>query len=95
MLKRKMTDPDTDWEAFDRLTDDDVVRAAEADSDARPLDDESWADAKLVMPKTKIPVSLRVDDDVVYWFKSFGPGYQTKMNAVLRAYMDAFRKRRD
>jgi uncharacterized protein (DUF4415 family) len=91
---KKKKAPVTDWEAFDRLTDEEVVRGAEADPDARPLDDEAWADAKLIMPKTKTPVSIRVDDDVLHWFRSFGPGYQTKMNTVLRAYMDAFRKQR-
>jgi uncharacterized protein (DUF4415 family) len=38
-------------------------------------------------PKTAI--SLRVEQDVLEWFKSQGPGYQTRMNAVLRAYRDA------
>ena len=38
-------------------------------------------------PKTSI--SLRVDADVLKWFKRKGPGYQTRMNAVLRAFKDA------
>lgn len=37
----------------------------------------------------KASVSLRVDADVLAWFKSHGPGYQTRMNAVLRAFKDA------
>ena len=40
-----------------------------------------------IPPKTSI--SLRVDADVLAWFKHKGPGYQTKMNAVLRAFKDA------
>lgn len=40
-----------------------------------------------VPPKTSI--ALRVDADVLEWFKSQGPGYQTRMNAVLRAFRDA------
>ena len=40
-----------------------------------------------VAPKTAI--ALRVDADVVDWFKSQGPGYQTRMNAVLRAFKEA------
>jgi uncharacterized protein (DUF4415 family) len=43
-----------------------------------------------VPPKTSI--SLRVDADVLDWFKSAGPGYQTRMNAVLRAYKEAVAK---
>jgi len=37
----------------------------------------------------KDAISLRLDHDVLDWFKGQGPGYQTRMNAVLRAYMDA------
>jgi uncharacterized protein (DUF4415 family) len=40
-----------------------------------------------VPPKTSI--ALRVDNDVLEWFKAQGPGYQTRMNAVLRAFRDA------
>jgi uncharacterized protein (DUF4415 family) len=42
---------------------------------------------KPVLPKASI--SLRIDADVLEWFKSTGPGYQTRINAVLRAYKDA------
>ena len=38
---------------------------------------------------TKASISLRVDSDVLDWFKAQGPGYQTRMNAVLRAFRDA------
>ncbi|GAB1406946.1 hypothetical protein MASR1M8_08650 [Thermomonas brevis] len=37
----------------------------------------------------KAAISLRVEQDVLEWFKAQGPGYQTRMNAVLRAYRDA------
>ena len=37
----------------------------------------------------KASVSLRIDADVLQWFKAQGPGYQTRMNAVLRAFKDA------
>jgi uncharacterized protein (DUF4415 family) len=37
----------------------------------------------------KAAISLRLDDEVLNWFRTQGPGYQTRMNAVLRAYMDA------
>ena len=42
---------------------------------------------KPVSPKASI--SLRVDADVLEWFKSKGPGYQTRINAVLKAFKDA------
>ena len=42
----------------------------------------------LVPPMPKTSIALRVDTDVLEWFKSKGPGYQTRMNAVLRAFRD-------
>lgn len=39
--------------------------------------------------RSKVAVSLRIEEDVLEWFKAQGPGYQTRMNAVLRAYRDA------
>ena len=43
----------------------------------------------LVPVAPKVPITLRVDPDVLEWFKVEGDGYQTRMNAVLRAYRDA------
>jgi uncharacterized protein (DUF4415 family) len=48
---------------------------------------------KPLPPKTLL--SLRIDADVLAWFRSTGPGYQSRMNALLRAYMEASRKRDD
>jgi uncharacterized protein (DUF4415 family) len=53
---------------------------------------EFFADALLVHPTPKQPISLRVDEDVLKWFKAQGPRYQSRMNAVLRAYMAAIQK---
>jgi uncharacterized protein (DUF4415 family) len=51
------------------------------------LPGDFWDNGTLVMPKTKEAISLRVDADILEWFRSLGPRYQTRMNAVLRAYM--------
>lgn len=47
--------------------------------------------ARQGLPSTprKAAISLRLDEDVLEWFKAGGPGYQTRINAVLRAYKDA------
>jgi uncharacterized protein (DUF4415 family) len=37
----------------------------------------------------KALISLRIDEDVIEWFKAQGPGYQTRINSVLRAFRDA------
>ncbi|MDQ3516687.1 MAG: BrnA antitoxin family protein [Gemmatimonadota bacterium] len=46
-----------------------------------------WDEAVLVIPGPKRAISLRVDEDVLEWFRGLGPRYQTRMNAVLRSYM--------
>lgn len=51
-----------------------------------------FAQASIAHPVPKQPISLRVDEDVLLWFKNQGPRYQSRMNAVLRAYMSAVRK---
>lgn len=51
------------------------------------LPSDFWADASVVEPVAKQPISLRVDADVLDWFKSQGPRYQSRINAVLRSYM--------
>lgn len=50
-----------------------------------------WDDAKLVAPVIKRAISLRVDPDVLDWFRAQGPRYQSRMNAVLRTYMTQMR----
>src|SRR5688500_770353 len=52
-----------------------------------------WDGAELVLPVPKQAISLRVDEDVLEWFRNLGPRYQTRMNAVLRSYMAQARRR--
>jgi uncharacterized protein (DUF4415 family) len=85
----------TDWARVDALTDRQIRRAARSDPDAAPILDKKWfVKAKLVMPERKVPISLRVDREVVNWFKSHGARYQSRMNAVLKAYVEAHRNAR-
>lgn len=58
------------------------------------LPDDFWAKATVVNPAPKQPISLRVDTDVLEWFKAQGPRYQSRMNAVLRSYVLAMRHHR-
>jgi len=51
------------------------------------LPDDFWESATVVTPGPKQPISLRVDTDVLEWFKTQGPRYQSRINAVLRSYM--------
>ena len=74
----------TDWERIDALTDADIDT-----TDIPPLDDAFFANAALRMPEPKKTITIRLDADVLDWFKSQGKGYQTRSNAVLRVYKDA------
>jgi len=58
--------------------------------DIPPLDEDFWKNAKVVTPEDrKRQVTLRLDPDVLNWFKDQGAGYQTRINAVLRSYYEA------
>ena len=58
-------------------------------SDIPELDENFWANAELKMPENKSRITIRIDSDVLTWLKSQGTGYQTRMNAILRTYMEA------
>jgi uncharacterized protein (DUF4415 family) len=53
----------------------------------RDLPADFWDSAAVVEPVLKQAISLRVDTDVLEWFRAQGPRYQSRMNAVLRSYM--------
>jgi uncharacterized protein (DUF4415 family) len=74
----------TDWARVDALTEDELEAAIASDPDA----DIDWSEAELVVPPKKQPISIRLDEDVIDWFRRSGPGYQTRINAVLRHYME-------
>ncbi len=78
----------TDWKRLEHMTD------AETDvSDIPPLDDSFFSNAMVRMPLPKKAVSLRLDSDLLDWFKEQGKGYQTRINAILRVYMRAMKSR--
>ena len=79
----------TDWEALRAMSDEALHAGIEADPDARATDAAFWEGAKVVMPKPKQTVTMRLDQDVLHWLKRQGPGYQTRINAILRAYYEA------
>lgn len=58
-------------------------------SEIPELGDEFFANAKVVNPPQKVHVSIRIDEDVVNFFKQGGRGWQTRMNEVLKLYKDS------
>jgi len=69
------------------MTDEEVEASIASDPDWAEFKDVDWSDAVLVIPARKKAISIRVDEDVLDYFKSEGDGYQRRINAVLRSYM--------
>lgn len=83
----------TDWERLQGLTDDEVERAADDDPDNPPVPAQVLAEAELVRPedRARVPVSIRLDPDLLDFFKAGGPGYQARINAALREHVNRVR----
>lgn len=82
----------TDWEALQEKTDEEIERAVREDPDAVLLDEDWFEKAKLVVPAAeKERITIRLDTDIIEHFKQGGPGYQSRINDVLRAYVTAKR----
>ena len=79
----------TDWARVKAMKDKDIV----IDDDAPEPTAEQWA--KAIVTDRRPPkknITLRIDPEIIDWFKARGKGYQTRMNAVLRAYIGLHRK---
>ena len=78
----------TDWARLQSMDDDEIERRARMDLDNPPTP-AGWLAAGTFKPApTKGPISLRVDADILDYFRSQGDGYQSRMNAVLRSFME-------
>lgn len=76
------------------LSDEDIATDIAKDSDVAPLL-TSWPDdAHVVIPKGKVPISLRIDAETLEFFKKQGRGYLSRINAVLRAYVGSVHKKK-
>jgi uncharacterized protein (DUF4415 family) len=78
----------TDWNRLRSLSDRQIRRAIEGDPEARPTDPEFWKKARVVIPAAKQTITIRLDADLLEWLRK-QKGYQTRINAVLRTFMDA------
>ncbi len=74
-------------EKLRRLTDEEIEASIANDPDWQEFKDIDWSEAIVVIPPKKKAISIRVDEDVLDYFKKQGPGYQRRINAVLRSYM--------
>jgi len=90
--KNILTKSQTDWERVDAMQDEDI------DVSEHPeMTPEMFSTAVLrkgLKPVTgKRQVTLRIDEDVLEWFKAQGSGYQTRINQLLRAYKEAHERK--
>ena len=84
MKKRDLKKPSrTDWARLKAMRDEDINL-----SDTPELGDSFFKNAVLRLPKPKAKVCIRLDQDILEWFRSQGKGYQTRINAILRAYKE-------
>jgi|SRR5580704_12812456 uncharacterized protein (DUF4415 family) len=84
---RKQGQTRSDWAAAEQLSRTEVERLADEDDGPLP---EGWeSTVEIGIPEPAQPVNIRLDAAVLRWFKARGPGYQTRINAVLRAFVRA------
>ena len=77
-----------DWGRVRDLSDEEIEQAVEDDPDAMLLDEEWFEKAQFVVPTAeKRRITIRLDEDIIEHFKREGKGYQSRINAVLKAYV--------
>ena len=81
------------WDHIDAIIDEEL-KAVGLDPDVPRITDEVLRAAALAMPsgETRVPISIRVEREVLDYFKGQGPGYQSRINAVLSAYVRTQRR---
>ena len=83
----------TDWRRLRAISDEEIHQAVVADPDAKPTDEAFWETARVVVPRPKESVTMRLDADLIDWFRR-RRGYQARINSILRAYMNGHSKER-
>ena len=83
MLRRG--DSQTDWARVDALTEEELEAAID-DDDEGTFD---WSTTQVGIPGPKQQLTVRFDLEVIEWFKAQGAGYQMRMNAVLKSFVDS------
>jgi uncharacterized protein (DUF4415 family) len=77
----------SDWARVDALRDEDIDF-----SDIPELGEAFFQNATIRLPEKKVPVCIRLDREVVDWFKARGKRYQSRINAVLKAFIERQKK---
>ena len=80
----------SNWAKAAALTNKEIEAQIAADPDEADMVID-WDSATVEMPQPKAVLNMRIDRDVLEYFRKMGKGYQTRINAVLRSYMDRMR----
>lgn len=88
--KRRRGESRTDWAKVDAMSEANLEASIAADPD-EAHDQADWTHAVIGLPPRKQDIHIRLDADVLDWFKSTGKGYQTRINNVLRAFVESRR----
>lgn len=86
--KRTRGESKTDWARVDAMTEEELEAAIASDPDEAGWEID-WSTAMAGIPGPKQQITLRIDGDIIDWFKATGKGYQTRINTVLRRYVEA------
>ena len=82
---RRRGEGQTDFARLDAMTEEELEAAIDRDEEGA----FDWSTVQVGIPGPKQQLTVRFDADVVEWFKAQGAGYQTRMNAVLRSFVEA------
>lgn len=89
----RLAESETDWAPVDAMSESELEAAIASDPDDPGNDPTFWECARVVYPASKARVTIRLDRDIVDFFRRQGAGYQKRIQAVLRSYVEAHRRR--
>ena len=88
---RRRGEDRTDFARLDRMTEPELEAAIDQEEEG----EFAWSTARAGIPQLQRTLTLRVDADLIDWFEAQGPGYQSRINAVLRSFVDTHRGQQD
>lgn len=91
-LRAKKAKSQTNLSRVDAMSDNELERIIAADPDEKGICPD-WTKAKLILPRAKHSVHLRLEEEIIEFFKGEGRGHISRMQAVLKSYVDAHRPR--
>ena len=89
----RLAESQTDWARLDAMSEAEVERLAAEDMAELGIAPDWMEHTRVIFPRSKERVTVRLDHDIVDWLKAQGKGYQTRINAILRAYVEAQKAR--